>query len=222
MKRHGFLQPVTGLVLIVFLLIGCGRTRIDTAHHPNGNLMYEITYRGDTKHGPTVFYYHDGRKEAEYNYHNDALHGRTARWYFNGNMEYEEFYRDNQLHGLSRRYFNTGALSIETHYRNGELHGEHTEYWENGTVKVQGAHYHGMFDGTWKYYDQQGLKVGEATFDKGTGVMTAYHPNGNKHKEIHYLDNVKHGTETTWDLFGTKIKQVEYNLGNPLIERNFQ
>jgi len=215
-SAHGMLILCMGI-----LAVGCGRKRTETARHPNGNLMYEISYRGGMKHGPAIFYYHDGRKEAEYHYANDLLHGRTTRWYFNGNMEYEEYYKENQLDGLSRHYYSTGTLSTEQHYRRGELHGDHTAWWENGTVKIRGGHYRGKYHGTWEYFDFQGIKVGEATFDKGTGVMNAYHHNGRINKEIHYLDNVKHGTETTWDPEGELVSVVRYNLGNILSETKY-
>jgi antitoxin component YwqK of YwqJK toxin-antitoxin module len=204
---------VTFILLTTLTSTGCQRRRIETGTHPNGNMMFEIEYRGEMKHGTSTFFFQDGRKEAEYHYQDDALDGTASRWYFNGNLEFEEEYKNDLLHGTSRNYYITGTLSTERHYNKGVLHGDYREYWENGEIKASGQYEHGWWEGDWIYYDPQGIQVGQATFSEGNGVLSGFHRNGVKSREVHYLNNQKHGAEIIYDESGKKTKELRYQIG---------
>jgi antitoxin component YwqK of YwqJK toxin-antitoxin module len=198
---------------LLILLSSCQRTRSEQGFHENGNLMYEITFKGSAKHGPSIYYFNDGRKEIEYHYINDVLEGKVTRWYFNGNIEFEEHYAGNELDGPSRYNFITGKISEEKHYRNGELDGAYKVYWENGVVKISGQHALGYYQGRWEYFNEQGVKVGEANFERGSGKMLAYHQNGRVSREVNYLENEKHGWEITLSESGDTLQQQYYEFG---------
>ncbi len=197
----------------ILILTGCNRKRTEKAYHENGNLMYEISYKGSVKHGPAIYYFQDGRKEVEYVYADDALNGMMTRWYFNGNIEFEEQYKENQLNGLSRHFLITGIISEEKNYKKGELHGAYKVFWEDGGLKIAGEYYEGFYHGRWEYFDHQGMKVGEAEFNKGSGTMIAFYKNGRKKQEVNYRENLKHGAEITWSEEGTKRFEHHYLMG---------
>lgn len=204
---------MVGGLLLMLCLTACKRTRTEKVYHDNGNLMYEITYKGSLKHGPSVYYFSDGRKEAEFNYANDLLDGKVTRWYFNGNTEYVEEYRDNKLHGVSRNYFLSGQISEERHYKDGELNGSYKVFWENGAVKIKGAYLDGLYHGQWEYFNEAGQKVGVASFEKGNGTMTGYYRHGRKNREVNYANNLKHGSETVWSEDGELVTEYIYQWG---------
>lgn len=210
----------TFVLLVAFALVAgsCQKTRIETGYHPNGNIMYEIEYKGSMKNGKSVYYFQDGRKEIEYTYQDDLLEGTVTRWYFNGNIEYEENYRNNNLDGQSRHYYLGGTLAEEKNYKNGELHGEYKVYWENGAKKIAGSYSNGLYQGEWEYFNEQGIRVGEASFNKGSGKMTGYHRSGRISREVNYNENLKHGLEKVWNESGEITEELYYEYGEVVTE----
>jgi antitoxin component YwqK of YwqJK toxin-antitoxin module len=208
------------LALAILLLPGCKGKRTEKAYHDNGNLMYEVSYKGSAKHGLSVYYFADGRKEIEYPFEDNLLNGKVTRWYFNGSIEYEEEYRDNQLEGLSRYFYLNGNISEEKNFHQNALHGPYKAFWETGVKKISGHYTDAMYDGKWEYFNEQGIKVGEGNFEKGSGVMIGYHKNGRIHMEIEYRDNLKHGREATWTDEGSLVSEHFYEFGELIREIN--
>jgi len=214
-------QPVYRCVLLIafaLIAVSCQKTRIEKGYHPNGNLMYEIAYKGSMKNGKSVYYFQDGRKEIEYMYDDDLLEGKVTRWYFNGNIEYEENYRNNKLDGQSRHYYLGGSLAEEKNYKNGELHGDYKVYWENGAQKIAGSYFNGLYHGEWEYFNEQGIRVGEAIFNQGSGKMTGYHRSGRISREVNYKENLKHGLEKAWNENGDITEELYYENGEVVTE----
>ncbi|HRZ43553.1 MAG TPA: toxin-antitoxin system YwqK family antitoxin [Bacteroidales bacterium] len=198
---------------ILLVASGCQRTRVEKTYHPNGKTASEVEYKGSLKHGKAVWYYEDGRKEVEYSYREGELEGTVTRWYFNGNIEFREAYSGNLLHGTSEYFFITGKLSEEKHYREGTLHGLYLLNWENGSAKIRGNYAHGLFDGKWEYFDEKESKVGEASFQQGSGTMTGYHKNGKISRVVPYQNNLKQGKEQVYDESGTLTEELVYEKG---------
>lgn len=206
------------MILAIVLSASCQRKRLEQGFHPNGNIMYEIEYKGSMKNGRATYYFQDGRKEIEYNYLDDMLHGKVTRWYFNGNIEYEENYRNNKLDGITRNFYLGGTLAEEKTYKAGEPHGDYNVFWENGALKISGQHRNGMYHGDWEYFNEQGIRVGEALFNKGTGKMTGYHLDGRISREVNYKDNLKHGREISWNENGDIIDEQHFEYGEVVTE----
>jgi antitoxin component YwqK of YwqJK toxin-antitoxin module len=103
----------------------------------------------------------------------------------------------------------------------GVIHGKTTKYHPNGQVQIEGNYVNGLFDGRWIYYEDDGLIVGIAQFDKGSGKQKAWYRNGNLQREINYRDNLKHGKEIWYNTDGTVAKILHFEDGELVSSEEF-
>ena len=135
------------------------------------------------------------------------------RWHPNGRIESELNYTGGMLDGPVITYDKKGNRIKEEHYNMDTLNGPFRQWYSDGTPKVEGAYLSGLFAGQWVYYDPAGNIVGIGDFTEGTGVQKGWWPNGNLKREIHYRNNLKHGTETWYDQDGMLEQQINYREG---------
>lgn len=61
-------------------------------------------------------YYRNGQIEYEIRYKGEILHGLSRGWYSNGHPCYETPYHDGQIHGVEKSWDNRGNLEYADHY----------------------------------------------------------------------------------------------------------
>ncbi|HNX42901.1 MAG TPA: hypothetical protein PKI35_00570, partial [Bacteroidales bacterium] len=57
------------------------------------------------------------------------------------------------------------------------------------------------------------VKVGEGNYEKGSGILTGFLPNGKKIRVVHYKNNLKHGDELIFNEDGTIKDTITYRFG---------
>lgn len=92
---------------------------------PKGNLLLEINYKNNKKHGKCTHYYDDENKIrlVEF-YRSNKLHGNAYTYDKNGNLLKEELFTDGVKNGFERRYSENGIYLDELTYRNNRVQGK--------------------------------------------------------------------------------------------------
>jgi len=100
------------------------------------------------------------------------------------------------------------------------LNGAYKSFHPNGKLRISGEYKNGLYNGAWKYFDKFGRIVGEADFNMGTGVQTAFYPNGKKKRIVHYKNNKKHGREEQYKPNGELNNVIIYENGVLIEEKS--
>jgi hypothetical protein len=123
------------------------------------------------------------------------------------------YYRRNKLDSLYRLWDGEGRLVSEMHYTDSLPNGPYREFYPNGKVKTEGQYVKGSFDGTWLYYDDEGLIIGKGTFRMGNGSQSAYFSSGRIKMTTLYRDNLKDGDETYYYPDGRMAEKKVFEKG---------
>ncbi len=204
------------LLLSIVFLFSCKRA--DIKYWENGEKKSELNYKGDKLNGPSTWWYENGTKQMESNYKNNILNGKSIRWNYKGIMEREDNYVDNKLSGKSITWNKDGIIISEENYLNDTLDGEYKEWHINGQVKLSAFYNKGKYHKKWLYWNELGMKIGEADFDNGKGKMQSWDLKGNLLREINYKDNLKDGKEIWYDKEGKIEKILIFEKGQLLKE----
>ncbi len=189
MKYHILLTILSAL----FLISACNRA--ETTYWPNGNKKTEIVIRGSRYDGPASYWYENGNLQTACTYKDDKLEGKLTSYYASGKLQLEQNYKSGKLHGRALTYDKLGKLLSEAGYQDDKLHGRYLEFYPDKTLRVEGQYFLGDHDGTWFYYGQDGLVIGEGTFTRGNGVQKAFYSNGVAKQITYYSQNQKDGDE---------------------------
>ena len=71
----------------------------------------------------------------------------------------------------------------------------------------------GNVDGKWIYYDISGIIIGYGSFNNGYGVQKGFYDNGMLKIETNYINNLKEGVETVYDMSGKLQESRTYKNG---------
>jgi antitoxin component YwqK of YwqJK toxin-antitoxin module len=210
------LRKLSGIIIpaLALLMIMTGCTKKQKEFYPNGQLKSVISYKGDLRNGPAVWYYEDGGKMLECNYKNDELDGLSIRYQpVNGKIERKDFYVNGKKSGQSIVYDKTGFKSSLENYTNDTLNGHYEQYYPDGSILLCGRFAMGQYDSVWNYYDDKGLLVGKGDFVKGNGVLRGFFWNGKLKREINYKNSVKDGIDTWYFQNGQIERQILFSEG---------
>ncbi len=205
------LFSVAGIFLLVCILTGCTRTKIQ--YWENGNKKSEMAYRNGKLQGVATWYYQDGKKHYEVTYKDDLLEGKAIRWYSNGKVQSEDYYSGNMLNGSSIDWGIDGSMIEMRTYRNDTLHGPFRRLYANRQLQIEGTYNNGLYDGKWLYWDTYGNIVGEGNYKDGAGIQKGWGPDGKLIRKISYMDNRKHGKEIIYNSEGDVEKEILYEYG---------
>lgn len=199
------------LFTTVFCIVFSGCKKVERDYYRNGRLKSEIEYRNGKEHGKMIFYNeHYPKPSLEITMKNGKKHGELKRYFFNGNIEATSYFVDDVQEGVECIYELYGAKLIEAHYVNGKKNGPYTSWHEKDVIKEQGAFVDDLFDGEWLFWDDRGLLVGEAFYEKGTGVQYSYDSKGNIHRITHYVNNMKNGEDIYFTSAGDTLKVITH------------
>ncbi len=114
-------------------------------------------------------------------------------------IEHDIFYRDNQVNPFSGTckvvYFNTKQVKEMFRFKNGILNGEAKAFYHNGNLRWKGNYENGYCTGKWEYWDVNGNKLKEVYFvnDSLTGIYQAWYQSGQLKEKGQYSQNKKTG-----------------------------
>ena len=183
------------LLCTLFLFVGC--IKVKREYYGRGKLKSETHYRLGKETGTTT-YYHENypTKIMEVEMKKGKRNGKLIKRHFDGNLELLAFYKNDLLEGKEIYYHKNGQPAMEINYTKGIKNGKVTSWYSNGELMESGAYVNGLSDGVWENYDERGLLIGEALFDKGTGKRVIYDALGRIQMETHFVNNQKEGLET--------------------------
>jgi antitoxin component YwqK of YwqJK toxin-antitoxin module len=186
-----------------------------TKKYPNGNILYQGTFKDDKPIGEfkrfyddgtlksllvydadgntaiAIFYHPDGKKAAEGKYISQKKEG-TWKYYSATTADYmisEENYTADKREGLSRKFYNTGAVAEVLTYHGDLKEGEWIQYYTDGTVCLKATYSKGLLEGAFVLYFPGGVLEFEGTYvaDKRNGKWKAYNEDGSLRSEMEYI-----------------------------------
>ena len=176
------------IISTIIFICNASCTKTTENYDQYGHLTSSIQMRRGQPDGKTLIYFNDGITILqESNYKNGKLNGKSTRWFFTGHKEYEEYYVDDKLQGKKSTWNENGTLMAEDNYEKGLLNGNCNEWYSNGQLQMDTYYKNGLPDSIWNYYDYNGLEVGFAKFDNGTGQQVAISPD-NLIKITYFVD----------------------------------
>ncbi|MFN5628521.1 MAG: toxin-antitoxin system YwqK family antitoxin [Bacteroidota bacterium] len=178
--------------LILFLLpVSLCMAQVKTAYYANGNKMYEGKF---VDASPDFFAptFESLPKEDKARLMASAKKdGEWKTWFENGTIASEEVYRNGVITGHWKQYTIDGKISADLNFGSGistffyttgqkesqglmlegyVLEGEWTGFHENGKISFTGKYNKGQKDGVWVYYNVDGSKNTEQTYNNGVLV----------------------------------------------------
>lgn len=195
------------VAIVALLCAGC--THTETTYYPDGRTQSIIQYKGKKEHGKTVYFYHSPNSvEMEVEMKNGKRNGEFRRYFKNGLLDTYCVYENDSIEGVEVMFLANGCKSQETTYLHGRKNGPHKAYHLDGSVKLEGGFKNDLFDGTWNYYDERGVLVGEGEFHDGDGELTFYDKNGLPARTTRYKQNKKDGAEDYFTPSGQIYRQI--------------
>lgn len=203
------------LVLIVFLFISNLMLAQDSINQtdaqgkkqgvwikkdPQGNLIYQATFKDDKPVGEMKRYHENGKIKAimvftEGSEVSDAQlfdeqgklvaqgkyegQKKTGEWQYllNSKIVSTETYLNGQKHGLSKRYYKTGEILEEATWQNDKLHGVYRSYFQDGKPYIECNYTEGKRQGVFK-----------TSFANGEQELDAFYTNDARDKDWSYYD----------------------------------
>ena len=195
------------VAIVALLCAGC--THTETTYYPDGRTQSIIQYKGKKEHGKTVYFYHSPNSvEMEVEMKNGKRNGEFRRYFKNRLLDTYCVYENDSIEGVEVMFLANGCKSQETTYLHGRKNGPHKAYHLDGSVKLEGGFKNDLFDGTWNYYDERGVLVGEGEFHDGDGELTFYDKNGLPARTTRYKQNKKDGAEDYFTPSGQIYRQI--------------
>lgn len=167
--------------------------------YPDGRVKAVSVYSINGKRARTTTYFPNGMKMAAGNYLNEK---KDSIWQFfsklDGTLLSEEEYRAGLKNGVSRAYFLQGGTAEISTWKEGIREGLWEEYYSDGKIKSRGTfrnnekegHFHAFYlsgkpllsgqyskghqNGTWIYYDENGIISKQETYEDGKLVSTRH------------------------------------------------
>lgn len=142
----------------------------------------------------------------------EQFRGAYQCYFDDGNPYQQAFINDQgQLHGLFKKYIATGSHYVESHFENGVQQGLETGYWEGGNVRYKTTYQNDKEVGISEHFSPEGELTAKICND-ANGV-NQYFNLGKLNREVHKVDGLLQGIETTWGLNGQVISTQEYAKG---------
>ena len=180
----------------------------------NGVLTGEGTYIEDKADGVYKEYYETGEKFSVSEYKLDTLDGYYTDFYKNGQMRTQGWYQGGFKQGEWRTYFIDGNLQAKNFYHKGDLHDEQ-EYFGVKAKKLSTLKYHFGKALSETFFDPQGKLFQEHNFDlEGENLLKTLHFNSVPGYNTSYVNGVKHGAYSSYDIYGNKILEGNYLNGS--------
>jgi antitoxin component YwqK of YwqJK toxin-antitoxin module len=183
--------------------------------YPNGNILYQGTFKDDKPVGEfkrfyddgkvkdvltydiagntatAVFYHPNGKKAAEGTYVSQKKEG-TWKYYSaltDGYIISEENYVADKHEGISKKYYNSGTIAEIIQYHDGLKDGDWIQYYVDGKTCLKATYLKGMLEGTFLLYFPEGNLQFEGAYlaDKRNGSWKAYNEDGSLKSEIEYI-----------------------------------
>lgn len=177
--------------------------RVEKDFYPNGQLMYEKTYRDSIPYGTHIFYKKNGDIKKAKIYNQFGL--KTGEGIIDTNL--------NKI-GKWTFYHNNGKKYSTGSFKDNKKTGEWIYYYKNGNIRQKGNFLNGLPEDIWAWYYQNGNLLRKEKYFDGylSGLAFELSLKGDTIMKGKYSDNYKHGK---WFYqIGDEYKTGEYYYGN--------
>jgi antitoxin component YwqK of YwqJK toxin-antitoxin module len=185
--------------------------------------------RWDIKGAPLSIEVYENDKIISGEYFNQTNECESSVIQGNG----ERMHRDRELKLLNKdtfkdgilvhrvTYHDNGTIQSELSYENYQLHGKQMTYTDNHLPLIEANWDHGVLDGMQFIYTD-GALTAEIPYNQGKkhGIERQYDTNKNLVAEIHWINDLRHGSTR---LYGASDTQIDwYFAGKPVSLEKFQ
>lgn len=230
--------------------------------HSGGALKVRGHYLGDQKQGLWTEWAENGTKISEGSFAGGRRQGPWIEWRDDGSKIREGAYVDDELRGEWKFFDRAGALVARVKIegatelirhddgspkqlvaRSPDKPGIHLEWRADGQLKLRGEYLGEAKHGLWTELSDNGAKLREQTFQKGTlqgpsttwhegtsqkanegeyrngekqGIWREWHPDGKLHLEGAYVDGQRDGLWTEYHPKGHKWKAGSFRTGTKI------
>lgn len=150
------------------------RQDVEYSYDKLGNIIEEINYKDNLRHGKYMCNYVNGKAAVRCTYENDKLNGSYTSWYENDKLrEYSEF--DNSNYKYCKKWYFNEKVKEKYHYINGLRNGGYIECYENGNVMDEGCYENGVLHGKRYQYHSNGKLMTDYTYYEGQILSLKIH-----------------------------------------------
>lgn len=160
---------------------GNGKQGLWRFYNRDGQLLREVNYKNDVKHGACIIYYPlTGKPKEESNFYDGKREEEYKTYYMTGELKCEGSYKDNKKDGLWSTYDRvSGEKRTEGNYKENKKDGEWSYWNSKGQLMSKGKYVAGQKDGVWEYYDSDGKLKYKETYANGKLAGTEGQENKN-------------------------------------------
>lgn len=115
------------------------------AYYKSGNIKYSVNYEDGQPNGECFFYYDNSE----------------------GTVKAHVIYEPAGIISVYKEFHENGARKAVLNYENGKPDGDAVFYFPTGSVQIEGSYKEGKKHGRWKYYDEDGNKLGVEKWRNG-------------------------------------------------------
>jgi len=152
----------------------------------DGNLISEISYKNNIKHGPYKIFYVNGQVQEEGSNKDGKNDGVITFYNRDSAFNYSQTFKDGVMHGLSKTFVSSIGMEgnedymLETTYVNGLQHGVSKATYMNGNIKSDQTYVNGKKEGEAINYFINGQisSISNYVDDKLEGVGKEYYGDG--------------------------------------------
>jgi antitoxin component YwqK of YwqJK toxin-antitoxin module len=206
---------------------------ISKTYYLNGQLESSQTYLDGKIDGKYTRYFEDGKLASEGTYKKGKADGDWKIWFPSGKTKQEYGISAGELNGPFKEYYETGVVKHETLYNKGKIVDFWKFYYPDGKIRYVETYASGNFSaikyydkqggelytgnvgngGTIYYYNDNGVKEAESTFDKNgekEGPARTLFVSGNPSAELNYSKGLLNGMRTQYYLTGIVSEKINY------------
>jgi antitoxin component YwqK of YwqJK toxin-antitoxin module len=176
----------------------------------DGQINYFSYYTNGQKDGLSKKQHPNGELMFEESWKSGKLDGLQKYWYLNGKIKEESFYVAGIKEGDQILWHSNGILACKKKLKDGYIEGEYFEWWDNGKLKRDWNYEKGRLVGIQKEWDPDGNLLFVDSFNNGylLGIQKSWYRNGVLKSEIEFnYDKIISVKE--WDINGVpKVNKI--------------
>jgi len=138
--------------------------------HPNGKVMAEGRYVGQTKDSTWVYLDANGLRRSQEQWKNGRKHGEDLSFFDDGTISERITFANGVQEGVHEQFFPGGQVKHRGNYVRGEGEGLMTWYYPEGRKEVEGHLVSGSRDGIWYYFNADGSVQIQMVYEHGNFI----------------------------------------------------
>ena len=149
---------------------------------------------------------------AEAYYSSGKLHGPSCFYYSNGRLSCRSVFIDGKREGTMKIFDEMGNIRALKGFKDGLEEGLHTYFYLGGKLKSELPYVKGLLEGSVQLYYSNGALMRKVTYHKGKkqGFDILYNAAGKSMLQAEYRHDIPLGTARLWHENGQLAKEIVY------------